>query len=160
MSLNTNQKRALEVQMRFLEQALLEIRERLCNAPKDGCLVSYRPMADPARARILAMIEPMLSEIAFIAREFDLQASTEDDGSYIRAQMAVAWSDLVDMLSPKLRRYGPVDEALSETLDPHIQLLIELAQETARATDVEPPELPATEAGWESWDEEIAWRKP
>jgi len=144
MSLNPNQKRALEVQMRCLEQTLLQVRQRLHNPPEDGFLVCYRPMGERARTHVEAAIERMLAEIGVIAQEFDLQASVEDVGSYVLAQMAVAWSDLVDTLSPKLKRYGPVDPSLSETLDPHIRVLIELAQKMGQAANSEPLELTAT----------------
>ena len=146
--------------MQSLEQTLLQVRQRLRNTPEDGFLVSYRPMAEPARTHVQAAIERMLSEIAAIAREFDLQASTKDVGSYVLAQMAVAWSDLVDTLSPKLKRYCPVDRSLSETLDPHIQVLIELAQEMGHAANGGPPEFTATQAGCELRDAEIAGREP
>jgi len=146
--------------MRSLEQTLLEVRQRLHPPPEDGFLVSYRPIAEPARTHVEAAIERMLAEIAVIAREFDLQPSTEDVGSYVMAQMAVAWSDLVDMLSPKLKRYGPVDRSLSETLDPHVQVLIELAQEMGHAASGDPPELAATQTRWELPDGEANEEKP
>ena len=149
MSLNPNQKSALEVRMRCLERTLLQIRQSLRHPPEDGVLVFYRPMTKAARAHVEVEIERMLREVAVVAQEFDLHASVEDVGSYVVAQMATAWSALLDTLSLKLKRYGPVDPSLSQTLDPHIQVLIELAQEMGRAANAEPPEFTATQPRWE-----------
>jgi hypothetical protein len=87
--------------MQSLEQTLLQVRQRLRNMLEDGFLVSYRPIAEPARAHVEAGIERILAEIAVIGREFDVQTSTEDLGAYVIAQMAVAsapaiWGILMD----------------------------------------------------------------
>jgi hypothetical protein len=58
--------------------------------------------------------------------------------------MAVTWSDLNDTLSPQLVRYGTVDPSLSEPLDPHIRVLIELTQKMLRAASGHLPELPGS----------------
>ena len=121
-----------------LEQAVLQIRQRLHCPPEDGLLVQYRPMAEPASTQVDEAIERMLAEIHAIAEEFDLQATVEDVGSYVVAQTATAWADLVDMVSPRLKRHGPVAPSLRETLDPHIQALIELAREIGEAATGEP----------------------
>lgn len=126
--------------MQHLERTLLEVRQRLHDTPEDGFLVCYRPMAERSQAHVEAVIERMSAEIVVIAQEFALHPSVEDIGSHIVGQMAVAWSDLNDTLSPKLERYGPVDPSLAETLDPHIRVLIELAQEMGQAASGNPPE--------------------
>jgi hypothetical protein len=139
MSLNANQKLALEVRMRSLEQRLHQIRMRLHDGVEDGLLTQTRPMAKEASACIEAEIERMLAEIAVIAQEFELQGSVEDAGRRVSAEMSVAWADLHDTLSPKLKRYGAVDPSLGDTLDPHLRNLIDLAQEIGRVADGEPP---------------------
>jgi predicted ATPase len=81
MSLNPNQKRALEVQMQCLERTLLEVQQKLRETPDDGHLVRYRGMATGARVHVEAAIDRMLAELAVIAREFGLHSSVEDLGS-------------------------------------------------------------------------------
>jgi len=133
MALNPYQKNALEVEMRHLEQALLQAREFMRHMPEDGLLTNYRPVAEENRARLEALIDRMLAEIAVVVKKYDLQPRVEDIGVNIYAEMAGAWSDLYDMFAHKLKRYGHVDPALGETLDPHIKLLINLAREIGEA---------------------------
>ncbi len=141
MSLTVEQKISVEIEMQRLERVLCQIRERLQRRRGDGILLCHVSMTPQTQAHVEALMERMLVEIRAIAQEFDLAPSLEDVGAYIMAEMAGAWSDLHDTLSPKLRRYGPVDPSLRETLDPHIRVLIELAQEMGQAANSAPPEL-------------------
>jgi hypothetical protein len=77
----------------------------------------------------------MSTEVAAVVQEFELQPQDEEIGGRMRAEMAVAWSDLHEVLSKKLRRYGKVDPELSETLDPHVRRLIQLAMEVGLLAD-------------------------
>ncbi len=128
MTLNPYQKNALEVEMRQLEMALLQAQQFLRHPPENGLLTYYKPVPDSVRSRLETLIEAILAEIASVAHDFDLQPREEDLGRWIDAEMAVAWADLYDTVSPKLNRYGDVDPALTTTLDPHLRRLIELAQ--------------------------------
>jgi len=130
MALNPYQKNSLEVEMRHLEQALLRARQFIRHVPEDGLLTHYRPVAEEARPRLEVLIEQMLVEIAVVVKKFDLQPRVEDIGTDIYVEMAMAWSDLYDMFSHKLKRYGEVNPALKEALDPHIKQLILLARKT------------------------------
>lgn len=133
MALNPYQKNALEIELRHLEQALLRARGFIRHPPEDCRLTSYRPISETARLRLEELIDQVLAEIAVLVNRFELQPQVEDLGSYINAAMAQAWADLYDTLSPKLRRYGAVDPALAETLDPHIRSLIRLTYELGQA---------------------------
>ena len=128
MSLNPYQKNALEVEMRQLETALLQARQFLRHPPENGLLTYYKPVPDAVRLRLEILIDAMLAEIEILVHDFDLQSREEDIGRWIDAEMAVAWADLYDTLSPKLKRYGEVNPILATTLDPHLKRLIELAQ--------------------------------
>jgi hypothetical protein len=137
MALNPYQKNALQVQMRFLERTLHQARRWLRHPPEDGLLTRYRPVSDSLRPRLEMLIDQMLGEIAVLVEKFGLQPHTEDMGSFLSAEMSGAWSDLSDMLSRKLKRYGEVDPALSETLDPHLARLIRLALQVSQAAQEE-----------------------
>jgi hypothetical protein len=132
MGLNTYQQNALEVRMRLLERTLFQIRQSL-HMPPVGRLTHFRPLAPATGAQVEALIGAMLAEIAAVAEQFNLQPETEDMAQTIRAEMTIAWADLRDTLPAKLKAYGEVDPALSETLEPHIVRLISLAEAVQQA---------------------------
>ena len=134
MALNHSQKRALEVQLRNLEQVLFRVGHFIRERPEQGLLTHYIPVPETMRPRFEALIEQMHEEIALLVRQFELQPKAADSRSYINAKMALTWSSLNEMLSSKLKRYGEVDPALSESLDPCLNRLIDLALRIAEIT--------------------------
>jgi hypothetical protein len=138
MSLNAGQRSALEVQMRLLETALLEIRRALRDPSPDAMLTHYKPLQPSLAERMEPLIDRMLSEIGIIAGQFHLRPDLMIVGRYIRAQMAGAWSDLQDMRVAKLRRYGAVNPSLYASLEPRLKNLIALTMEAERIVDEDP----------------------
>lgn len=134
--LTAPQKTSLEVELRHLERALREARLRMA-APERGTLVHRPAVTEAERQRLEPLIEQILAEIAALAEVFDLRSQIDDPRSELSAEMIVAWSDLSDILSPKLKRYGDVDPALAESLDPGIRKLIYLAYELGRVATEE-----------------------
>jgi hypothetical protein len=132
MALNPSQKRALEVQLRNLEQVLYRVGHRIRERPEEGLLTHYIPVPETVRRRFEALIEQMHEELAVLIRQFELQPKAVDSCSYINATMALTWSSLNEVLSSKLKRYGEVDPALSESLDPCLNRLIDLALQVAK----------------------------
>ena len=131
MALNLSQKRALEVQLRNLEQVLYRVGHRIRERPEEGLLTHHIPVSETVRRRFEALIEQMHEELAVLIRQFELQPKAVDSRSYINATMALTWSSLNEVLSSKLKRYGEVDPALSESLDPCLNRLIDLALQVA-----------------------------
>jgi hypothetical protein len=122
--LNSAQKIALEVELRRLERSLRQARQWLRQPPQDHLLTRYRPLPERAGPELEALIEPMLAEIALLVERFRLAPEVDDLGRDVEAEMTAAWAEMTDTLSPKLVRYGPVDPALGEALDPHLRRLI------------------------------------
>ena len=131
MALNDSQKRALEVQLRNLEQVLSRVDHFIRERPEEGLLTHYIPVPETVRRRFEALIEQMHEELAVLIRQFELQPKAVYSRSYINATMALTWSSLNEVLSSKLKRYGEVDPALSESLDPCLNRLIDLALQVA-----------------------------
>lgn len=127
MGLNANHRRVLEVRLQSLERDLLQTRWLMRQQPEDGTLVRYHPIPSIVRARIEKLVDRMLAEIAALTNQFGFEPKVEDIGGSVSAEMVIAWADLNDMRSSKLRGYGEVDPALTETLDPHIERLIQLS---------------------------------
>lgn len=136
--LNPYQKNALEITLQSLERSLLRARASLRHAPEGGRLTRYRPLPEAARPELEALIGRMLEEIDGLAERFELRPRVEDIGRIVNGEMSVAWADLVDTLSVKLGRYGAVDPALGEALDPAVRRLVrwsaQLGKMAARAT--------------------------
>ena len=137
---NPYQKGAVEVEMRQLEATIRSLGRLVREPPEDGLMTRVRPLTVGNRSRLEALMEAMSGEVAAVVREFDLQPQEEEIGGRIRAEMAVAWSDLHEVLSKKLRRYGKVDPLLSNTLDPHIRRLIQMTMEAGLLADRNPDE--------------------
>ncbi|MCG6946718.1 MAG: hypothetical protein LJE87_15405 [Deltaproteobacteria bacterium] len=131
MALNDSQKRALEVQLRNLEQVLYRVGHRIRERPEEGLLTHHIPIPETVRRRFEALIKQMHEELAVLIRQFELQPKAVDSRSYVNATMALTWSSLNEVLSSKLKRYGEVDPALSESLDPCLNRLIDLALQVA-----------------------------
>ena len=127
MTLSDSQKRALEVQLRNLEQVLFRVSHFIRERPEEGLLTHYIPVPETIRPHFEALIAQMHEEIALLVRQFELQPKEVDSRSYINAKMALTWSSLNEVLSSKLKRYGKVDPALSESLDPCLNRLIALS---------------------------------
>ncbi len=115
--------------MRLLEATLRGITRLVKDPPDDGILTRVRPLSEGTRLRLMLLMEAMQSEIAAVVRAFDLQADDEWLDRRIDAEMSGAWSDLHEVLSGKLKRYGDVDPRLSRVLDPHIRRLIRMTLE-------------------------------
>ncbi len=126
MGLNPYQHNALEVRMRHLERTLFQIR-RLLFLPLDGRLTRHQSLSPEVSAQAEAVMGAMLAEIAEVAEAFDLQPEVEDVAQSILSEMTIAWADLNDTQSAKLKGYGAVDPSPGESLDPHIQQLITLS---------------------------------
>ena len=131
MALNDSQKRALEVQLRNLEQVLYRVGHRIRERPEEGLLTHHIPIPETVRRRFEALIKQMHEELAVLIRQFELQPKAVDSRSHVNATMALTWSSLNEVLSSKLKRYGEVDPALSESLDPCLNRLIDLALQVA-----------------------------
>ena len=134
MALNPSQKRALAVQLRNLEQVLFRVSHFIREKPEEGLLTHYIPVPETIRPRLEVLIEQMHEEIALLVKQFELQPKAVDSRGCINAKMALTWSSLNEVLSSKLKRYGEVDPALSESLDPCLNRLIDLALRIAEIT--------------------------
>ncbi len=122
--LNGAQRNRVVTVLRSLELDLRQARAALDAAPQQGIL--YRTsLSVPAerRAAIAAEIDAALSDIAVLASELHLPVTELDPAPKMSATFSVAWADLVDSTSTTLRRYGSVDERLSEVLDEHMEQL-------------------------------------
>ncbi len=85
------------------------------------------------RAAMLEQIDAALQQIGRLAAQFDLAAAEQDLAAVLAARMSADWATLVDLKSARLRRYGPVNQDLAESLDPALDALLQAALALAAA---------------------------
>ena len=134
--LNPSQRRSLTVTLRHFEISLRQALAWLDGKNENGIL--YREtlsLSEPKRAGMRRMVETALAEIALTSRLFDLKSEQQDAGGLIRSEMSIAWANLLDTQSKKLRGYGDVHPQLEAVLDPHVLQLSNLANQLANLFD-------------------------
>jgi len=110
--------------MLYLERALDEV-ERLLDSPPAG--ITYTTEVDFSPTTIQQIREQcrdMRRQITEMVAVFELPPHHQNGRRVIVAEMSIIWTYLEDMRPSKLRRYGAVDPALSETLPPRLERLI------------------------------------
>ncbi|MFN8473190.1 MAG: hypothetical protein U0822_13465 [Anaerolineae bacterium] len=124
--LNEAQKRAVAVRMQALERFIAEAERFIAvdeaEEPARGCAL----LSESQRQALREAFEQIRCEIASIVAELNLESEADNYLSYVRAVSAELWADLIDIEPPKLRRYGPVDPEVIETLSPTIDRLVML----------------------------------
>lgn len=126
MDLNVNQRRALAVVLRLLEERLVEI-DRMIEQDEEGILYHRVARFSPEqREKIDQLIIATCGQIRRAAERFRLPQEERDAAREIVGILTLSWEGLEDVHSRKLGAYGNVDPALKETLDPLLQELIHL----------------------------------
>lgn len=133
--LNSNQRRSVTVTLRQFEIRLRQALALLDEKNESGIL--YREtlhLSDRQKAEMQQDIAKALNEIAALGQELALESSEQDAGGLIRSEMAISWTNLLDIRSKKLRGYGVVHPNLAEKLDPPIERLSKIALKLANHT--------------------------
>jgi len=126
MGLNVNQRRAVSVTLRLLEERLADI-ERAMEGSEQGIL--YRRIArftPKQREQMRLLITAMREEIRGAATQFHLIVEEQSAARYVIGTLSMSWESLEETRPRKLKAYGEVDPALEETLEPILQRLIQL----------------------------------
>lgn len=126
MGLNANQKRAVTVTLRLLEERLADI-ERVIAADERGILYERVASFTPAqRARMNELIGALREQIRQVAEEFQLPREQHSAARYVVGTVSLLWESVEEIRSRKLKSYGEVDPQLKQTLDPMLQRIIRL----------------------------------
>ena len=127
--LNRAQYVALTVVLSGFERSLRQAESWLQGDWEEGVLFHTSLSLSPQqRAAALSEVATALQVIAQLAKRFRLHPADEPLTNKIAAAMSVSWANLVDARSSKLRRYGPVDPRLRDSLDPELERLAQLAR--------------------------------
>lgn len=140
-TLNPSQHRSVILALRMFEERLRQADAWLAGVPPEGALYRYTCRLPAARvAEIRAEIAAALRAIEDLARSLDAQPEEEPVERAAAALMTVSWADLCDVKTPRLARYGAVDNALEDWLDPRLDALAEHALRLAALFGAETPQ--------------------
>lgn len=124
MGLNPNQKRAVTVTLRLLEERLADI-ERVIATDERGILYERVASFTPAqRAQMNELLGALRAHIRHVAKVFHLPRETQSATRYIVGTVSLLWESVEEIHSRKLKSYGDVDPQLQQTLDPMLQRII------------------------------------
>jgi hypothetical protein len=126
VSLNEHQKRHVGVTLRLLDKEIAQM-ERLVQSEEEGVL--YRRASDfdeRERERLRTLASAVREVLRGLKERFDLPVEEESTRQTVMAYFSHLWGDLEEMRPKELRGYGTVDPGLTETLEPDLDLLIQM----------------------------------
>ena len=127
MGLNENQKRAVYITLAMVDEMLSELERLSLNQSISGVLHRMdTSLTEPQQQKMFVLIHQAREEMKRIAETFQFQPKIRKIQPKISGILTIMWNDLEDIKSSKLKGYGTVDPQLKETLDPHLDRLIEL----------------------------------
>ncbi len=132
-TLGKNGRHAVGLRLRLLEERLATVRRLLLEGEEGRLYRRRRPSITADReARMLALIEDAVAEIAAAADRWRVPRVEQDAAARIGGILAIAWQGIGEALASNLRGFGEVDPVLAAELDPSIERLMDLVLELER----------------------------
>jgi hypothetical protein len=129
MPLNQAQALSLATTLRMLEERCDQIEHLLADNGQRGVLhQTMRDIPEDIQPALRANLVMLRAQIARLAAEFHLGAEPRSARRMLVALLASSWQDLEDARPAKLGRYGPLDPAVTPSLDARVAALIALVQ--------------------------------
>ena len=130
--LNLNQKRSLGITLGIMEDELRHL-ESLIRIGEQRNLFSH--IADDLKAEekplLRVKIERLMDNLLSLKASFDLRHSQKELilSSIVKSTALYLVVELEDVLSDRLKGYGPVEPGLKESLDPKLREMISILNE-------------------------------
>jgi hypothetical protein len=129
MPLNRAQALSLATTLSILEERCDHIEQLLAAVPTQGVLhQTVRDIPVDIYPALAAYLTQLRAEIARLAAAYQLDAAPHSATRILVALLATSWQDLEDVRPAKLGRYGPLDPALTPSLDAEVTQVIALIQ--------------------------------
>lgn len=126
-SLNADQRRAVVVALRQLEERLGRIEEILDHDEFGVLHRRSRPrLSSDQSERVGAILTELRTAIASVAETHSLPAEERDSGREIAGLLRISWESLAEIDSRRLAAYGRVDPGLRASLDPTLERMMAL----------------------------------
>jgi len=129
MPLNRAQALSLATTLSILEERCDQIEQLLAAVPTQGVLHhTVRDIPVDTHPALSAYLTQLRAEVARLAATYQLDAAPHSATRILVALLATSWQDLEDVRPAKLGRYGPLDPALTPSLDAEVTQVITLIQ--------------------------------
>jgi hypothetical protein len=129
-SLNADQRRAVVVALRQLEERLGRVEDIIGRDESGALFHRSRPrLSSDERERAGAILAELRAAIASVAETHGLPAEERDPGREIAGLLRVSWESLAEIDSRRLGAYGRVDPGLRGSLDPALERMMSLVVE-------------------------------
>jgi len=125
MTLNLAQRTALLSTLIHLERALIETEQMLDRPPSGVTFTTEVDWSEACAQDLRSLCAAARSQIAEMVDVFGLPVQHLNGRRIVVGEMSIAWVNLEELRPERLRRYGDVDPALSETLTPRLERLME-----------------------------------
>ncbi|MFN3533124.1 MAG: hypothetical protein ACK41Q_11510 [Candidatus Brocadia sp.] len=131
--LNEYQKRGLSITLRIVEKTMQDIEHILHNGTYTGILYDMKCSISPeAKKEFFKRASLIKDRIKIISRIFDLQKEHREALHEIFGKLPHCLEIVEDVKAEKLKRYGDVSYGLDKTLDPQLNIIIDLILEMQR----------------------------
>jgi hypothetical protein len=129
MPLNRAQALSLATTLSILEERCDQIEQLLAAVRTQGVLHhTVRDIPVDTHPALSAYLTQLRAEIARLAAAYHLDVAPHSATRILVALLATSWQDLEDVRPAKLGRYGPLDPALTPSLDAEVTQVIALVQ--------------------------------
>jgi len=131
--LNKSQIISLSITLRIVEESLAEI-ELILNKCDDINILYERrcDIPDEVKAEVLRKVFFAKDRIRIIVERFGLEKDSIEASREAFGKLPYCWKILEDAKSKKLRRYGNVASSLKDTLDPELDIIINIILDMER----------------------------
>ncbi len=134
IQLNTAQENRLRTVFWTLDRNCAEIERLLTSDAGSGLVQIHNDLSPEERAALQRKIDAIRSKVAALADDLNLAPHTLDVRRQIRATFSLDWSALLDTMPAKLRRYGDVDAATEQALQPLLADLLAAVEDVLGLT--------------------------
>lgn len=134
IQLNTAQENRLRTVFWTLDRNCAEIERLLTSDAGSGLVQIHNDLSPEERAALQRKIDAIRSKVAALADDLNLAPHTFDVRRQIRATFSLDWSALLDTMPAKLRRYGDVEAATEQALQPLLADLLAAVEDVLGLT--------------------------
>jgi hypothetical protein len=127
IAISENHRRGIESTLGLLDEMLCRFEQWARGSESRGVLYEeHNSLTARQRKQILGTIVSIREVMKTLRDDLNLEGKVQDVRTAIWSQSASFWEALVELESPRLKRYGDLPAGFAEYFDPKVDTLIEL----------------------------------